>query len=43
MNEKAENIYGLLQRGVREIKGPLLFLERVSNVGYDEMVRIRDS
>jgi len=43
VSEKAENVYGLLQRGVREIKGPLLFLERVSNVGYDEMVRIRDS
>lgn len=43
MSERAENVYGLLQKGIKEIKGPLLFLERVSNVGYDEMVRIRDS
>jgi V/A-type H+-transporting ATPase subunit B len=43
VTERAENVYGLLQRGVREIRGPLLFLERVSNVGYDETVRIRDS
>jgi V/A-type H+-transporting ATPase subunit B len=43
VSEKLGNVYGLLQRGVKEIKGPLLFLERVSSVGYDEMVRILDS
>jgi V/A-type H+-transporting ATPase subunit B len=42
MPERAEGIFGLLHRGVKEIKGPLVFLERISNVGYDETVRIRD-
>lgn len=41
--ERAEGIFGLLHRGVSEIRGPLVFLERVSDVGYDEMVRIRDT
>ena len=43
MPERAEGIFGLLHRGVKEIKGPLVFLERISNVGYDETVRIRDT
>ncbi len=43
MPERAEGIFGLLHRGVKEIKGPLIFLERISNVGYDETVRIRDA
>lgn len=42
-SDAAQNVYGLLQKGVKEIKGPLLFLEQVSKVGYDETVRIRDS
>jgi V/A-type H+-transporting ATPase subunit B len=41
--ERAGNVYGLLHKGVKEIKGPLLFLENISNVSYDETVRIRDS
>jgi V/A-type H+-transporting ATPase subunit B len=43
MPERAEGIFGLLHRGVKEIKGPLVFLEGISNVGYDETVRIRDT
>jgi V/A-type H+-transporting ATPase subunit B len=43
MPERAEGIFGLLHRGVKEIKGPLVFLERINNVGYDETVRIRDT
>jgi V/A-type H+-transporting ATPase subunit B len=43
LSKRAANVYGLLHKGVKEIKGPLLFLERVNNVGFDEMVRIRDS
>ena len=41
MAETADNIYGLLYRGVKEIKGSLLFLEGVSDVGYDETVTVR--
>ncbi len=43
MPERAANVFGLIHKGVKEIKGPLLFLERVTNVGYDEVVRIRDT
>jgi V/A-type H+-transporting ATPase subunit B len=42
MPEKTPSIYGLIHRGVKEIKGPLLFVENVTGVGYDETVRIRD-
>jgi len=41
MAETADNIYGLQYRGVKEIKGSLLFLEGVSDVGYDETVNVR--
>ncbi len=43
MPEKAADVYGLIHKGVKEIKGPLLFVENVGGVGYDETVRIRDS
>lgn len=32
--------YGKVYRGVKEIRGNLMFLEGVSDVGYDEVVRI---
>lgn len=32
---------GKIYRGVREIRGALMFVEGVSGVGYDEVVRIR--
>jgi len=40
--ERGEGIFGLLHRGVNEIRGPLVFLDQVNDAGYDEMVRIRD-
>ena len=43
MPERAEGIFGLLHRGVSEIKGPLVFMRGISNVSYDEIVRIRDA
>lgn len=43
LGEALEQTYGLSQKGVQEIKGPLLFLDHVGNVGYDEIVRILDS
>ncbi len=43
MAELIENIQGKQYRGVREIKGPLLFLEGAGDVGYDEIVEIRSS
>jgi len=41
MSEQFENIYGKLYKGVKEIKGSLLFLEGASDVSYDEIVKIR--
>lgn len=41
MPEQTENIYGTLYRGIHEIKGSLLFLDEVSDVTYDEIVKIR--
>ncbi|MFQ6085663.1 MAG: V-type ATP synthase subunit B [Candidatus Bathyarchaeia archaeon] len=32
---------GLVYRTVREIRGPLLFVERVRGVAYDELVRVK--
>ena len=43
MPEQTENIYGTLYRGIHEIKGSLLFLEDVSDVTYDEIVKIRSA
>lgn len=40
MSKQYEKVHGMLYRGVREIKGSLLFLEGVSGVGYDEMLKI---
>jgi V/A-type H+-transporting ATPase subunit B len=40
MSEQFEKIHGLLFKGVREIKGHLLFLEGVHEIGYDEQVQI---
>jgi V/A-type H+-transporting ATPase subunit B len=41
MLEHLKDNYGVLYRGFKEIKGSLLFLEGISNVGYDEIVKIR--
>jgi len=35
------DLQGKIYKGVREIRGSLLFVEGVSNVGYDEVVKIR--
>jgi len=40
MSEQFEKIHGMLFKGVREIKGHLLFLEGVHEIGYDEQVQI---
>lgn len=36
-----EDIQGKIYRGVKEIKGSLIFLENIVGVGYDEIVTIR--
>ncbi len=38
---KLEDMQGKIYRGVREIKGSLLFVENVTDAGYDEIVIIR--
>jgi V/A-type H+-transporting ATPase subunit B len=40
MSEQFEKIHGMLFKGAREIKGHLLFLEGVHEIGYDEQVQI---
>ncbi len=40
MPVRFENIQGMLYRGVKEIKGSILFLGHVPQVGYDEVVKI---
>jgi V/A-type H+-transporting ATPase subunit B len=40
MSVKYDDIHGMLYRGVREIRGSLLFLEGMPGVGYDETVKI---
>lgn len=41
MSQSVENIQGMQYKGIREIKGPLLFLEGASGVAYDEIVDIQ--
>jgi len=36
-------VAGLEYRGVREINGPLLFVDGIGNVGYDDLVEIADA
>ena len=43
MREQLTEAYGMTYKGVKEIKGSLLFLEGVHNVGFDEVARIRSS
>ncbi|HEU5072070.1 MAG TPA: V-type ATP synthase subunit B [Verrucomicrobiae bacterium] len=45
MNPLTLNVHdhGLEYRGAARIEGPLVVIERVRDVGYDEMVEIRDS
>jgi len=38
-----EDIQGIIYRGVKEIKGSLVFIENVKNVSYDEVVILRGS
>jgi V/A-type H+-transporting ATPase subunit B len=33
--------YGLINKGLTEIKGSLVMVENVANVGYDELVKVR--
>ena len=33
--------YGLIHRGLTEIKGSLIMVDNVENVGYDELVKVR--
>ena len=33
--------HGLVHRGLEEIKGSLLIVDNVENVGYDELVTVR--
>ena len=33
--------YGLIHRGLNEIKGSLVMVDNVENVGYDELVKVR--
>jgi len=32
---------GLIYKGISEIKGSLIAIENVENVGYDELVKVR--
>jgi V/A-type H+-transporting ATPase subunit B len=40
MQSQLKKIQGMLYRGVKEVKGSLIFLEGIPGVGYDEMVKI---
>lgn len=40
-SDRVENIYGVTYKGVKEMKGSLLFIEGIRNVGYDEIVKVR--
>jgi V/A-type H+-transporting ATPase subunit B len=40
MSEQFEKIQGMLFKGIKEIKGHLIFLEGVHGIGYDEQVQI---
>jgi V/A-type H+-transporting ATPase subunit B len=33
--------YGLINRGLREVRGSLIMVDNVENVGYDELVKVR--
>jgi V/A-type H+-transporting ATPase subunit B len=33
--------YGVVNRGLTEIKGSLVMVDNVANVGYDELVKVR--
>ncbi|MGA8856889.1 MAG: V-type ATP synthase subunit B, partial [Candidatus Bathyarchaeia archaeon] len=33
--------YGLIHKGLSEIKGSLVMVDNVENVGYDELVKVR--
>ncbi|MGB9659026.1 MAG: V-type ATP synthase subunit B [Nitrososphaerales archaeon] len=41
MATSIKDIYGLSYKGVKEVRGSLLFVEGVKNVAYDEIVKIR--
>ncbi|MEM3526999.1 MAG: V-type ATP synthase subunit B, partial [Candidatus Bathyarchaeia archaeon] len=33
--------HGLIQRGLEEVRGSLIMVDNVENVGYDELVKIK--
>ena len=41
MRERLQEMPGLTYRGLREIKGSLVVIEGIENIGYDEIVRIQ--
>jgi V/A-type H+-transporting ATPase subunit B len=41
MRERPQEMPGLTYRGLREIKGSLVVIEGIENIGYDEIVRIQ--
>ena len=41
MRERLQEMPGLTYRGLREIKGSLIVIEGIENIGYDEIVRIQ--
>ncbi|MGQ9718865.1 MAG: V-type ATP synthase subunit B [Nitrososphaerales archaeon] len=41
MSTSIKDLYGLMYRGVQEVRGSLLVVEGVKNVSYDEIVKIR--
>jgi V/A-type H+-transporting ATPase subunit B len=41
MRERLQEMPGVTYRGLREIKGSLVVIEGVENIGYDEIVRIQ--
>jgi V/A-type H+-transporting ATPase subunit B len=41
MESMLSRTYGLINRGLQDIKGSLLLIDNVENVGYDELVTVR--
>jgi V/A-type H+-transporting ATPase subunit B len=40
MPTEFENVHGMMYKGIKEIKGSLIFMEGIPNVQYDEIVKI---
>jgi V/A-type H+-transporting ATPase subunit B len=41
METMLRKTYGLIHRGLSEVKGSLIMVDNVENVGYDELVKVR--